>query len=959
VLDGCARAACSSDKARSPFTSPTVHREALMKVVHSCCRQRHTERSLWLNFRRASAFASLVPHASIIGWLLIAQVAGAQEADAAALDEGEPIAEASPDGELNEVVVTVDRRKKDLQKYSGTASAFTEQKLSQVGITGVAGLASVVPGLQIGVQEGNTEVYIRGLGNDNNTEHGDMGVAIHLDGVYLPRPRGVGAMFYDVERVEVNSGPQGTLRGRNAQGGTINIVTNKPKFGEFGANAEAQFGTFAARRYTGMVNIPLGDRLAVRVAALSTVHDPYWQNGGPIYDLKAAESEDSYALRGQVSWRPIDPLTITACYDFVAERGTGSLGANHNDPLTNRNEAGTPGDITDDFPETIPPDAIDNPRRVYQFGAQPNMELKHQGGRLDITFDAGPVIVEALASYRDLVFEQVNGASAGVIYPGFDFEQRARDGIDFFGTAYWDTRSQSTVTELRLSAPDTARLRWTGGGFFMYETQQVVLYTTSDPVGGYGGAEFNMPDVYEHSVAGFADATFDVASDFRVLGGVRLTNEAKGRRNGLAMQRGGIQGNNSRFATEGFRPAYRDRPTYELPANSTATDRVNLFLDGVGSFGARDTFPQEICNDPPAAAPGQEQQPRLAIDPMTGTLRCTAGVDDALVAGNGFNISAEQQNSEVGNTFFDYRAGLEYDLAEKSLLYFTLSTAHKAAGYNDTILRPDGSQANEYYGPESVTAFELGSKNELFDRRLRLNASAFFYLYRDQVFQQAVQISPPNEDAGVAAQIVSLRQNAANPNIYGLDLDVVYALPLGFEVELHALFLDARYSERTLVNDGRIDFGVGQYEVDINGHWVPRASPYTLNYSLSQLIFTSAGSFNWIAQGQTVGKHYMTVFNGEGNYLPEANGNEPAPNTVAAFDDLLIDASRLTDVVPTYSRFDAGAGWTHPDGRVSVNAYVNNVFNIDYATSIISGPGLNLRFFNPPRTAGVRFRVTW
>ncbi|HTV21736.1 MAG TPA: TonB-dependent receptor [Polyangiaceae bacterium] len=875
----------------------------------------------------------------------------------AATSDVEPIEEVEDAGALDEVVVTVDRRKKDLQKYSGTASAFTEQKLSQVGITGVAGLASVVPGLQIGVQEGNTEVYIRGLGNDNNTEHGDMGVAIHLDGVYLPRPRGVGAMFYDVERVEVNSGPQGTLRGRNAQGGSINIVTNKPKFGEFGANAEAQFGTFGSRRYQGMVNLPLGDRVAVRFAGLSTVHDPYWENGGPIYDLKGAESEDSYALRGQIAWRPVDALTVIAGYDLVRERGTGSLGANHNDPLTHRNDAGTPGDITDDYPETIPPDAIDNPRRVYQFGAQPNMDLKHQGGRLEVTYDAGPVIVEALASYRDLVFKQVNGASAGVIYPGFDFEQRARDGIDYFGTAYWDTRSQSTVTELRLSAPDSARLRWTGGGFFMYETQQVVLYTTSDPVNGYGGAEFNMPDVYEHSVAGFADATFDVASDFRVLGGVRLTNEAKGRRNGLAMQRGGVGGNNSRFATEGFRPAYRDRPTYELPANSTAEDRVNLFLDGVGSFGARDTFPQEICNDPPAAMAGEEQQPRVAVDPTTGTLRCTAGVDDALVAGNLFNISAVQQNSEVGNTFFDYRLGVEYDLAQQSLLYFTLSTAHKAAGYNDTIVRPDGSQANEYYGPESVTAFELGSKNELFDRRLRLNASAFLYLYRDQVFQQVVQISPANEDAGLAAQNVSLRQNAANPNIYGLDLDLVYALPLGFEVEVHALLLDARYSERTIVNDGRIDFGVGQYEVDINGHWVPRASPYTLNYSLSQLIFSSAGSFNWMVSGQTVGKHYMTVFNGDGKVLPEVNGNVPVNN--AAYDDLLIDASRLTDVVPSYTRVDLGGGWTHPDGRVSVNAFVNNVFNIAYATSIISGPGLNLRFFNPPRTAGVRFRVTW
>jgi outer membrane receptor protein involved in Fe transport len=80
---------------------------------------------------------------------------------------------------------------------------------------------------------------------------------------------------------------------------------------------------------------------------------------------------------------------------------------------------------------------------------------------------------------------------------------------------------------------------------------------------------------------------------------------------------------------------------------------------------------------------------------------------------------------------------------------------------------------------------------------------------------------------------------------------------------------------------------------------------------------------------------------------------------VALYDELRLDATRLTDVVPTYTRFDAGAGWTHPDGRISINAYVNNVFNITYATSIIPGNNFNLRFFNPPRTAGIRFRVAW
>jgi iron complex outermembrane receptor protein len=906
----------------------------------------------------------------VAGPVLIAGLAQAQAgtSDPPLQSPGDPTAsagaapsagpeEASDDtgeGELTEVVVTVDRRKKDLQRYSGTASAFSEKRLSQVGIGDVTELSTVVPGLQIGVQEGNTEIYIRGVGNDNNTETGQMGVAVHLDGIYLPRPRGVGAMFFDIERVEVNSGPQGTLRGRNALGGSINIVTNKPALGEFGANAEATFGTFADRRYQGMVNIPIGDTLALRVAGLSTVHDPYWNNGGPLYDLKPAESEDTYALRAQVKWQPVQALSIIAGYDVVIERGTGSLGSNINGALVRENDNGTPNDVTDDIPEPIAPDEIDYPRSIYQYGVQPFLELNHQGGRLEVTYDVGPVIFEALASYRDLVFKQVNGGSAGVIYPGFEFQDQNTDN---WGSVYWDSRSQSTVAELRAMAPDTARLRWTAGGFMMYEEQQVVLYISSDYVGGFGGLEFNMPDVTGRSFAGYADATFDVNTAFRVLGGVRLTTENQGRKNGLALVAVGFDGNNSRFGTEGFRPTYRDRPSYVLPPNSTAEQRVNFFLDGIASFGARDTLPQQLCNDPPEAAPGQEQQPRVAPD-ATGSLRCTAGVDDALVAGNGFNISAVPQNSDVSNTFLDYRIGAEYDLAKDSLLYLTVSTAHKAAGYNDTAVRPDGvGLSNEYYGPESVTAFELGSKNELLNRRLRLNASAFFYMYRDQVLQQVFEVAPGNPDANVDPQATTLRQNAADPNILGLDLDLAYALPWGLTAELHALVLDARYGEETLVTDSRV--GVANYQVDIDGHWLVRASPYVLNYALSQMIFTTQGSFNWVVQGQTVGKHYMSVFNGDGELLPEATGNEPMPGASALYDDLRIDATRLTDVVPTYTRFDLGAGWTHPDGRISINGYVNNVFNIDYATSIIPGGNFNLRFFNPPRTAGVRFRVAW
>lgn len=869
-----------------------------------------------------------------------------------------------PEEGLAEVVVTVDRRPKNLQKYSGTAVAFSEDDLSSVGIQNLRDVASKVPGMQIGNQEGNTEVYIRGIGSDNNTELGDPAVAVHLDGIYLPRPRGMGAMFYDIARVEVNSGPQGTLRGRNALGGTVNIVANQPKLGEYEANAEATFGTFAQRRYQGMVNIPLGDSFAWRTAAFSEVHDPHWENGGPIYDIKGPESIDSYAFRSTMKWQPSNAFTATVAYDFTRERGTGWLGANFQGILTRE---------VDDAPAPIAPEDIDNPRRIYNRGMQSSLDMKHHGARAELRLDAGPVLFELTGSYRNMRFLQNNGGTAGLVSPYSNFDGGTPDN---FSSSYWNQGSESIVAEFRMFAPDTDRFRWTVGAFLFDETQDTFLGQAGDQSRGFGGAEFPMPKTKGGSIAGFADGTFDVTETFRVLAGARVTNESKSRKGGMwSLYTGWPEppnNGNVRFGTEGFQFHGVDRTQLALPPNHTVTDRVNLFLDGVKSFGARDTIPQYLCADPPTAQGDAEQEPRLRLKP-NGHFECAHGIHPDLLAqeadgGSPFGITAIAQNNETSPTFLDWRAGVELDLGKDSLLYATVSTGHKSGGFNDTSSGgAPPTPINTGYTPEDVLAFELGSKNQLLDRHLRLNASAFFYKYNDQVFQTIVAVLPPNED-GTGGSNAAVRQNASSSNIYGLDLDVTYALPAGFEVEVHALLMDARFGDGVTVHDARLGFDIGEYPVDIGGNWLPRVSPVTLNYALSQAIFTEAGMFDWVISGQTRAKHYMTPFNGEGELLPAAadvpGSDDRIPrddmgNIRGSYAALQENPARLTDVVPAYTRFDLGAGWKHPDSRIQISAFVNNVFNIGYATSIIATPGLNLRFFNPPRTAGVRFRVDW
>jgi hypothetical protein len=192
--------------------------------------------------------------------------------------------------------------------------------------------------------------------------------------------------------------------------------------------------------------------------------------------------------------------------------------------------------------------------------------------------------------------------------------------------------------------------------------------------------------------------------------------------------------------------------------------------------------------------------------------------------------------------------------------------------------------------------------------------------------------------------------------------------------------MDARFPDGTLVNDGRLGLGTLPAQVDIGGNWLPRVSPYTFNYALSQLFFTSVGSFDWNIQGQTRGPRYFTPYNGDGTrFAKRGPGWGVNPTTGAAqpieandpttpdddmtfnqqFDIIAQNIQRLNDRQGVSTTFNVGIGWRHPEGLLSVRGFVNNVFDVAYATEIGSTSGNNTRFFNNPRMAGVKMRMDW
>ncbi len=207
---------------------------------------------------------------------------------------------------VGEVVVTAERRAEDVQKVPIAITAIEGASLDSEGITGFKELSTRVPSLRFGagVTGGENVITMRGLGSQNTTPGGDSPVAYNVDGVYLQRTTAIDPEFYDINRVEVLRGPQGTLYGRNSVGGSVNIVTNKPT-DTFQAAIDALYGNYNAVTVRGFVSGPLFDVDGIKVDGRLTVvratHDGYATNLSTASTATHNEDAEDYTLvRGQL-----------------------------------------------------------------------------------------------------------------------------------------------------------------------------------------------------------------------------------------------------------------------------------------------------------------------------------------------------------------------------------------------------------------------------------------------------------------------------------------------------------------------------------------------------------------------------------------------------------------------------------------------------------------------------------
>jgi iron complex outermembrane recepter protein len=223
---------------------------------------------------------------------------------------------ALPAQRLEEVVVTAQRRAESVQRAAVAISVLTPDDLRKARVAKPQELTELVPSLQVAATAAPISVfYLRGAGNFTGNALTDSAVAFNVGGVYIGRPHSTAGFFYDLERIEVLKGPQGTLYGRNATGGAINVLPRAPDVGRWDGEVSVEYGNEDYLRVDGALNVPFGQHAAMRAAGFRVSHDGYMNDG--------LDDQDDNAGRVSLLLEPTDELSIQVTGDYFDQGGGG------------------------------------------------------------------------------------------------------------------------------------------------------------------------------------------------------------------------------------------------------------------------------------------------------------------------------------------------------------------------------------------------------------------------------------------------------------------------------------------------------------------------------------------------------------------------------------------------------------------------------------------------------------
>jgi outer membrane receptor protein involved in Fe transport len=576
---------------------------------------------------------------------------------------------------LGEIVVTANKREQNLNKVGLSISALSSQQLAVQHVATVADLARVTPGMTFAPTPNSTPVYtIRGVGFYETSLAAYPDVSTYIDQAPLPLPIMSSLTAFDLERVEVLKGPQGTLFGNNATGGAINFIAAKPTSKPTGG-LEFGYGRFNTLSASGFVSGPLTDTLLARFAFNTVYSKDGWQKSFTRNDTLG--QQNNYAGRLLLDWTPTSRLKFSLNLNAWVDK---------NDPQAPQKIVNTPQNPAPvGYPVLTYPNAPANARAADWdtdiFRPFANNRFKQASLRAD--YDFGGITLTSITNYIDLKY--LNSTEGG-------------------GTSLLDldiyrehSHSKSFTQEARLSNGASGRFRWVIGGNYerttVPETSSVYYGDTTSGFANNISHNAYRSDSKMRNIAGFANAEFDVTHWITLKGGIRRTS-----------------------ADRDFTVSVYDDPS--LPTGplinagtgnpfSTLTDFFNGVYSAIYGPGTVNTIP-----------PGGG----ITLDTRTNPDGTPVDPSTYLTAGDYTNKLREHNTS--------WSAGVDIKPSSDLLIYFNASKGYKAGSFPHLV-----GTIYTAYNPvkqESLLDLEAGFKAQLLDHKLSVTGAVFHYDYRDK-----------------------------------------------------------------------------------------------------------------------------------------------------------------------------------------------------------------------------------
>lgn len=393
-----------------------------------------------------------------------------------ALAQSPPAREA--EGGLEEVIVTAQKQTENLQRTPAAITAIPGDSLVTAGVTDIRAAQNLVPSVRFQAEGASTEIYIRGVGSTLDLPNIEPPTSFNFNGIYIPR-EATSVGFFDVAQLELLPGPQGTLYGRSALGGAVNVTFNRPSR-EFETKAVLEVGNYSSVRGTIVQNAPVTEHLALRGALDYIKHDGYQGSG--------ADSKDDYSARVSALYTPSDSLSV-----YLWSHGARKTGLSPNlvrKGFNGGSFAGNPNDFNtnDPWDDAISQGAPDARGQDYD-----NLVV---GGQIDWTL--GSTTLTYIPSYLYLDW-------AGNYW---------LENIPAFLSAHHN----QTTHELRLSGTAGERWKWLAG-LYAYGVTNDGRFL----VGGFPLADINRNRL--EGMAAFGQAVLSVSDRLRVTAGGRYSND--------------------------------------------------------------------------------------------------------------------------------------------------------------------------------------------------------------------------------------------------------------------------------------------------------------------------------------------------------------------------------------------------------------------------------------------------